>query len=64
MGRKPSFNVVGGLGVHRAAISLPRLAIFDYYMVKRTLSGALLALVLRCNLLGDAELETSFDINC
>ena len=49
--------------MHRAAALLPRMAAFDYCAVIRTLTGALLALVLRCNLLGDAGLETSFDLN-
>jgi hypothetical protein len=37
------------------------MAAFDYYAVIRTLTSALLALVLRCNLLGDAGLENSFN---
>jgi hypothetical protein len=48
--------------VHRSAVSLPRLADFDYYSVIRTLTGALLALVLRCDLLGDAGLEHSLEL--
>lgn len=43
------------LGVHRSAVLLPRLATFDYYVVSRILSDALLALALRCGLLGDAR---------
>jgi len=49
--------------VYRLAVLLPRLATFDYCVVIRTLSGALLALVLRCNLLGDAGLEAIFENN-
>lgn len=57
---KSAFN--GGFWECTAqAVLLPQLATFDYCVVNRTLSGAALALVLRCDLLGDAGLENDSD---
>ena len=38
------------------------MATFDYFVVTRILSDALLALDLRCNLLGDAGLKDNFEL--